>query len=332
MPDRYRRIFTYIQEHPWAILPETLSTLVELVSFRVSGGQLTDEEIQARLGAVPPRAPRPSSPAGIAVIPIFGIMGHRMGSMTEMSGGTSTERLQAAVKQAAADPNVGAIVLDIDSPGGNVFGLQELAQTIFDAKTQKPVLAIANAQAASGAFWAGSQASEFVVTPSGEVGSIGAIGIHKNLAGAAEKEGVKVTYIVSADSPFKTEGHPWGPLSDEDRRALQARVDAYGEAFIRDVARGRGVALKDVRANFGQGRMVGADQALALGMVDRVESFDAALSRLARKVARSGPKAELVAIAPEQAPAVVTPESATDLDLRRRRLRLAEAHLERFNP
>lgn len=281
----YPHVLAFVREHPWAIRPETLETVCAVLSLRLRGERLTDEEIAARLGAVPPRQDRPAAPPSIAVIPVWGVVAHRAGSLAESSGGTSTERLGALLRQAGADPSVQAIVLDVDSPGGSVFGVPELADQIHAMRATKPVYAIANAQAASAAYWLASQASELIVTPSGEVGSIGVLAVHEDASALHEKIGLKVSYV--AAGKYKTEGNPHEPLGEEARANLQARVNTYYDAFVRAVARGRSVPLREVREGFGEGRMVGAAQAQAIGMVDRAESFEAALERIARKASRS---------------------------------------------
>ena len=86
-----------------------------------------------------------------------------------------TEAFGAAFDRAAADSSIGAIVLNIDSPGGSVYGVEELADKIYKARGTKPVYAVANSLAASAAYWIGSAASQLYVTPSGEVGSIGVL-------------------------------------------------------------------------------------------------------------------------------------------------------------
>jgi len=117
-----------------------------------------------------------------------------------------------------------------------------------------------------------------IVTPSGEVGSIGVVAAHMDISKMAESAGLKVT-LVSAGK-YKTEGNQFEPLSDEARAALQVRVDDYYAMFVKAVARNRGVSPADVRNGFGEGRVVGAKQAVALGMADRVATLDETLARL----------------------------------------------------
>src|SRR4051812_40895851 len=215
----YDRIIAHVTRTPWAILPEKLNAIADLLRFRANGGRLSAEEIQARIGDTQD-SPSPSRvERTIAVIPVFGTIMHRANSFEAMSGGTSTEMLGKYIRRAAADGTVKAIVLDISSPGGTVEGLPELAADILAARKAKPIVAHANALAASAAYWLGSQASEFVVTPSGYVGSIGVYMLTEDMSEYLAKEGIKINAISAGE--HKLDGAPWEPMSDETRGFLQ---------------------------------------------------------------------------------------------------------------
>jgi len=173
---------------------------------------------------------------------------------------------------------VTAIVLDVDSPGGSVQGVEEFSRAIFEARGVKPVVAIANATADSGAFYIASAAEELVVTPSGEVGSIGVIGFHLDESAKNEKAGEKWTIIQAGR--YKSEFYPQHPLTDEARAAGQEFVDGYYELFVQAVARNRGVSAERVVEDYGQGRVVAAKKALQLGMVDRIATFQEVINEL----------------------------------------------------
>lgn len=308
----YPHVMALVRAMPWAITPGKLATIMDLLRFRSEGGRLTAEEIQQRIGAARPAAR--ASAGAVAVIPVMGVISQRVSMMSEMSGGTSTERIGAAFAQALNDPAVGSIVLQIDSPGGGVYGVAELADTIFKARGQKPIIAVADSLAASAAYWIAASADEISVTPSGEVGSIGVFAAHEDVSRMLEAAGVSVN-LISAGK-YKTEGSPYEPLGDEARAAMQSRVDDYYQLFTGAVARGRGVKVTHVLTGFGEGRVVGAQEAVTLGMADRVETIDQAISRLMGGRSRSiGQRAEDAA--PEIAASVLS-----DIDLRRRRMRL----------
>jgi len=263
-------------ETPWAILPYKLAVLEEIVIRHVSGEKLDAEEVQARIhGATRPQDRQVNS---VAILPLFGTIFPRANMMTDISGATSAERFGAQFSELVNDPEINAIVLDVDSPGGQVNGIDELSTRIFEARGKKPVVAVANHTMASAAYWIGTAADEVVISPSGEVGSIGVFAVHKDMSAALEQAGVKVSLI--SRGKYKVEGNPYEPLAEEARAAIGVRVsDAY-EAFINSVARNRGVEAADVRNGFGEGRVVGARQAVALRMADRVGTLEDTIARL----------------------------------------------------
>lgn len=221
----------------------------------------------------------PTQPSKIALISVSGPLTPR-GSWF----GSSLSGIAAQVARAAGDPDVAAIILDIDSPGGTVAGTAEAAAAVADAATKKPVCACVNTLAASAAYWIASQASEIVMTPSADVGSIGAMVMHVDYGKALEDAGINVTMIRSEQSPKKNEAHPFGPLSDEAKANLQSRVNDAGADFIRAVASGRKVTQAKVKDEFGQGRMFGARDALARGMADRIGTLDQVISGMVAKM------------------------------------------------
>lgn len=283
---KYERVLAEIYQKPWAILPEKFAAICEVAKSRAAGEKLSEREIldriaperSARAKRLEARAGATNDSGAVALIPIYGVIQKRMNLMSQVSGGTSIERLTTRFRQALADPTVKAIVFDVDSPGGGIEGVQELADEIYKSRGQKKTVAVANAIAASAAYWLASQAGEFVVIPSGQVGSIGVFTAHEDISQRLEKEGVKVS-LISAGK-YKTEGNPYEPLSDEGRAALQEKVNAVYDVFVKQVAKGRGVAQASVRAGFGQGRLVLAADAVKEGMADRIATLDEAIARL----------------------------------------------------
>jgi HK97 family phage major capsid protein len=278
MTHRIDRILRAVCATPWAILPEKLDAICEFLTLRANGQRFTAAEVQARIGEG--RRDAPAQPGGIAVLPLYGVISHRIHMVEDISGpgGTSTEKFGQQLDAALADPSVSAIVLDIDSPGGSVEGVEELAAKILGARGQKRITAVANSLAASAAYWIASAADELVVTPSGMLGSIGVFTVHTDVSEAAADAGLKFT-LISAGK-YKVEGNMYEPLSEEARAATQEMVDEYYGAFVRGVAKGRDVSVSDVRQGFGQGRVVPARKALALGMADRVATLEQVLAKL----------------------------------------------------
>jgi capsid assembly protease len=277
---------------PWALMPERLSALATVISRWTQGAPASDAAMfQVQTDRVLRDTRRQTSAAisggGIAVIPIYGVITQRGNMVDDVSGPgmVSTQIVTQMLRQAVADEAVSQILLDIDSPGGSVYGVSELGDAILSARAQKPVVAIANSLAASAAYWIGSQAGEFYVTAGGEVGSIGVWQAHQDYSKAMDEAGVKTT-LISAGK-FKVEGNPYAPLDEEAQGFMQSRVDDYYAAFTKAVAKGRGVPITEVRDGMGQGRVLGADAALAQNMVDGIASFDQVLSKMHKDAASS---------------------------------------------
>ncbi|WP_261334877.1 S49 family peptidase [Rhizobium leguminosarum] len=291
-------------------MPDRLQAIAEVIERRVEGFRLSREEIAAlkgerqpngvatyfsldtRSGLITPQAAAngPTSNGGtvIAVISVFGIIAQHAPQVDDISGpgGTSTERLSDSLKKAVADPSVSSVVLNIDSPGGSVHGVQALAAEIYKAREQKPIIAQVNSLAASAAYWIASSASEIVVTPGGLVGSIGVYTLHQDVSKAVDRAGLKFTFISAGK--YKVEGNAFQPLSDDASKASQGRVDSYYRDFTGDVARGRKVPVDQVRSGFGEGRVVKDHDAVKAKMADRVGTLDSTIKGLMTRKPNQG--------------------------------------------
>ena len=272
---------------PWALMPERLNAMAAVLE-RWSRNFPAGEDVMAHIGVdrrareARRQSNQVSTGGGIAVLPLYGVVTQRGNMVDDVSGGgsTSAQQFTASLRQALADESVSQILIDIDSPGGSVYGVAELAEDILSARSQKPVIAIANSLAASAAYWIGCSASEFYVTPGGEVGSIGVWQAHQDYSRAMDEAGVKTT-LISAGK-FKVEGNPYSPLDEEAQAFMQSRVDDYYGAFTKAVARGRGLPISQVRDGMGQGRVLGADAALTNQMVDGVATLDDVINKMRR--------------------------------------------------
>jgi len=178
----------------------------------------------------------------------------------------------------AAEPDVDAIVLELDTLGGEVLGASEAFAAIRAAARHKPVVASANSVAASAGYYLGAAADEFFVDPSGQIGSIGVYALHVDLSKWQESE---EEWAFIAAGEHAVQGARAERLIDRSRASLQLEVDRYYEQFVRDVARGREVPVDRVLTGFGGGRLVPAEAALAEGMVDRIGTLDDAIARAA---------------------------------------------------
>jgi signal peptide peptidase SppA len=263
----------------WAIDPDRVPAL--LTEFRTAMRTFARNDAAAREVFA---ASQLSRRQAVAVIPVQGPIMRRYSVMAAMGGVASIDRIRGDLRAALADTSVDAILLSIDSPGGTVAGVDDLAREIRAGRAQKPIVALCDNLAASAAYYLASQASEIVAPRDAEVGSIGVYAMHADCSGAMEEAGLKISFVSAGK--YKVEGNPFEPLSDEGRASIQSRVDDYYGLFLDAVAEGRGVRRSKVENGFGQGRVVGAVQALEAGMIDRIGTFDDAVLRAGRKASR----------------------------------------------
>jgi len=186
-------------------------------------------------------------------------------------GGASTiEAIRDDLLEAVEDRKVERIVLNLDSPGGYITEVQELAEEIRRADNEKPVTAYVNGWACSAGYWLASAAREIIAAPTAEVGSIGVLAIYHDFKKAMEMMGIEEITIVSSQSPNKVAD----PATEEGYQLIQERLDALAEVFIGEVAAGRGVDRNTVVKEFGAGGVFGAAEAMKRGMVDGIGVLD----------------------------------------------------------
>jgi signal peptide peptidase SppA len=218
---------------------------------------------------------------GIARIPVFGVLSQRMNLLTWFSGGTSTELLMQDIGGALNRSDVDLILLEIDSPGGNVDGIATLSDFIFDARTDKPIIAAVNPLAASAAYWIASAADKVILSsPTDEVGSIGVVMMHREYSKREEQEGVKTTEIYAGK--YKRLVSQYKPLSGEGTQWLQDQVDYIYSIFVEAVARNRGVSV-EAALKMADGQIFTGQQAVDAGLADRIEAFDSLINTLKKK-------------------------------------------------
>jgi len=274
---KYQHVLSAFAAEPWAMDRGKLAVIADFLAFKAAGGVMPAEEMAARItkkhdGEIARRE------GAVAVIPVHGVLAPKMDLMTEISGGTSYTGLMRAIHAALADPEIKAIVLDIDSPGGAVPGAQELGDEIRALRGgEKPIIAQVNHLAASAAYWIASQADEVVVSPSGRAGSIGVYTVHEDISAALEKAGVKRTYIAAGE--YKVEGNETEPLAEDALAFIEERVKRSYDRFVGAVAAGRGVTVSRVEKDFGQGRVFFAEELIEKGMADRIGTLDETLAR-----------------------------------------------------
>ncbi|MBF0185459.1 MAG: S49 family peptidase [Magnetococcales bacterium] len=285
-PVRGAMLLAEFYRSTWAMLPETLSVVQSVLHRRAVGGRVSDADLIKIAADKAIRAERKqdATVAGggmVAVLPLYGVLIPR-GDPDDISGGgvTGLQQFADTFRKAASDLSVSSILIDIDSPGGSIFGVQEVCAEIQACK--KPVVALANPMAASAAYWIGTSASEFYCTPSGKVGSVGVYACHFDESKAMEMAGITPT-LISAGK-FKVEGNEFSPLDEECRGYMQGQVNAVYGQFVSAVAKGRKVPVADVRDGMGQGRMLLAKDAVGEKMVDGVATFGEVIQIMQKRI------------------------------------------------
>lgn len=217
---------------------------------------------------------------GVAIIPMMGSLVQRAGGLDALSGLTGYNRVTSQIDAALRDPLVRGIILDVDSPGGEVAGAFELASFIADAS--KPVYAVANELAASAAYLIASAATEIYLPSTAQVGSVGVVLLHQDRSDVVAKSGVRYTPIFAGAK--KLDGSSLTPLSEGARLDLQARVDDVYDQFVAAVAERRGLKPAAVRAT--EAGMLSASRAVEDGFADRIGTLTDAINAMQAEIAR----------------------------------------------
>lgn len=281
---------TLMGESKWAIRADCLPRLIAAHDGRL------ELALAESIAAAPPvkhtairRASSQEERASgaVAVISLAGVMTPRPSFLSYLyGGGAGLCEFRDAFRDAVASSEISAIVLNIDSPGGLISLVPETAAEMLAARGEKPVIAVANTMAASGAYWLAAMCDEIVCTPSGEVGSVGVYMLHNDYSGMNERIGVDPTFVYAGK--YKTEGNIEEPLSSAAKQAWQGEIDDLYAMFTESVAAGRDVTAKVVRDSYGEGRTLLAARAKEAGMCDRVDTLETVISELLEGGSGSG--------------------------------------------
>lgn len=278
MKGRYDHVLSFALEHPWNLERPMLRVVAGILARRLAGQDADDAAIAA---ALVDRKNLPQPRAGsIAIIPVYGVIAPRVNLFSEFSGGTTFEKLSRQLSQAMANADVKTILLDIDSPGGSVAGNREFAAEVMKARVTKPIIAQIQFTGASAAYLVAAACTEIVAAPySARIGSIGTYAILEDLSVMLEQLGVKETFIFAGEG--KDDNNVGAPPSTSLIARTQKAVDtAYGH-FVDGVVQGRGKGMTPERVR-GEWKafVYGSDEALALGMIDRVGTLTETLTRV----------------------------------------------------
>jgi len=269
---------------PQMVMPEKLATILSLLDGRIG---IDASNLSALAGAMPtisrPQIGNKSNPnytliGGVAVIGVVGTLVARGDVVTNSSGVLSYERLQSQIRYALHDDAVTAILLDIDSPGGEATGAFEVSDFIRYACAKKPIVSSVSGLCCSAAFAIAASTTKIVATKSSLIGSVGVLAVHIDKSRKLAAEGLTPTMIFAGDR--KTDGNVFEKLSTGARNALQFEVDKLMGMFIETVAAGRPkLSPEAIRAQ--QAAVYMGEDALAAGLIDEIASFEDAIRELA---------------------------------------------------
>jgi len=204
-----------------------------------------------------------------AIIPIHGILTKKLGAFDKMLGMTSYEQIEVQVKQALEDSSIETILLDIDSPGGEVNGVFDLADFIYESRTKKRIIAIANDDAYSAAYAMASSAEKVFVSRTSGVGSIGVIASHIDQSGFDEKQGIKYTTVFAGNR--KNDLNPHEPTTSESLESLQGEVNRLYEMFVQLIARNRNLSMERIKST--EAGLYFGEKAIEIGLADGITIF-----------------------------------------------------------
>jgi len=277
------RAFELASAQPWLMLPDALDNLLA-----IADRQNDLEALETRLGKQLDNSRTVTQRGNVAVIPVTGPIFRYASFFTRISGATSTGTIATDLQAALDNSAIKSIVLNIDSPGGEANGINELADMIYAARDKKRIVAYVGGSGASAAYWIASAASEVVVDATALVGSIG---VALNVSVSKEQDGKKSYEIVSGTAPNKRPNIE----TDEGRAEITKTVDSLANVFLSKVARNLNVSADKVPEMGGHGGLKVGAEAVESGLAHRVGSLESIIAELAGP-ASNPPRKPLVTI------------------------------------
>lgn len=209
------------------------------------------------------------NPKGIAIIRIYGVLTKKTEAFDHILDMTSYENIHEEIESALEDKSIETILLDIDSPGGEVNGVFDLADFIYESRAKKRIIAIANDDAYSAAYAIASSAEKIFLTRTSGVGSIGVIASHIDQSRFDEKQGIKYTTIFAGSR--KNDLNPHEPMTSESLESLQKEVGRLYEMFLQLITRNRGLSIEKIRST--EAGLYFGEKAVEIGLADGVTTF-----------------------------------------------------------
>lgn len=260
------RLATRVINTPLMISLDKLTAILNVLGDRI-GLDVKTEAVESELSS---RVDDKEEKPHIAVIPVHDTLVHRIQGISALSGLTTYEQIGESFRDALANTKVTDIILDIDSPGGEVSGVFDLVDEIYNARGTKPIIAAVNETAYSAAYAIASAADKVYAPRTGGVGSIGVIAVHTNQSGYDEKAGLKYTSIYAGGK--KNDFSPHEEISPEALADVQSKVDSVYDLFVKTVARNRNINSDDVKAT--EAGIFLGEEGLEIGLIDQILSWN----------------------------------------------------------
>lgn len=274
-PTRLSGVTALIANGRWAIKDSALQDIITGYNAYLRGRQATADMVEqftaSRAARTAAAQEADQQSPSVMVIPLHGAIFPRGSLMTEMCGAIDAHSFAQRVRAAAQDPNIASIILDMDTPGGAVGGLDVAAAAVREAAAAKKTTAVCNTMMCSAGYWIGAQASEIVITEAGEIGSIGVIATHTDETASLDEAGLKVTYVRSAER--KALGQSAEAMDGPVLAQWQSEVSRLADKFVAAVAEGRGITLTTAKG-FATGDVFFGQEAVDVGLADRVGTLD----------------------------------------------------------
>lgn len=278
----YEFLASRVFNTPLLIQPGKLDVIADVLIKRMSGKALDEGFIKSEQQMINIGEGAQYKEAGyyvsdnIGVVDVFGSLVHRSSWLGAASGMTGYEGLAKKLDAMAKDPDVKAILMNVDSPGGEVAGAFDFADKVKQINAIKPIYALASDMMSSAAYLISANATKIIATQTAVIGSVGVVMRAMDMSAFDEKTGIKTTYIYSGD--YKIDGNPHAPMSEDVKARFQADIDRIYNMFVDVVATGRNIERQDV-IDTKAGTFIGR-QAVVAGLADDVMSGEQLLATM----------------------------------------------------
>ena len=270
----HSKVLNFISDQPWLATENTVKQVIDIAQ-----GFGDPKAVEAKLGRPLNNTQTVKVRDGVAVLSVNGPIFRYASWFHQISGGTSIQVLSKDFNTALEDNDVKAILLNLDSPGGQANGVSEFANMVFKARGIKPIYAFVGGNAASGAYWIASAAEKIVISDTAILGSIGTVIQIQDTSEKDKKSGVRTFDLVSRKSPLKRVD----PNTEQGQEQIMKMLDTLTDVFISAVATHRGVETSKVEKDFGKGGVMVGQENIDAGLADEIGSFESILTVLQNK-------------------------------------------------